>query len=243
MKEFSQSTIEKIGFYVYILVNPQNNKIFYVGKGKGNRIFDHINCEIDNQAENEKFKIIEEIKKSNKEVKLYIVRHGSKDEKIAYEIEATLIDLLTHRDFKHLSEITNILAGHYTWERGIKTVEEIEQLYTVEELTEVKHNLLIININKTYNPEKEKNLYEATRKSWRLNEKNLEKIDFVLAEYKGIVRAIFKPEKWYSTEDKKRKYFEGKEVMDEEIKKLYLNKRISKKGKGQQNPIFYLWKQ
>lgn len=34
MKYFSQLTQETLGYYVYLLINPLDNKIFYVGKGK-----------------------------------------------------------------------------------------------------------------------------------------------------------------------------------------------------------------
>ncbi len=37
--KFTPSIIERIGYYVYVLVNPETNRPFYIGKGKGNRIF------------------------------------------------------------------------------------------------------------------------------------------------------------------------------------------------------------
>jgi len=43
VKEFSQSIIEQLGFYVYLLIDPETEQIFYIGKGTGNRIFAHIN--------------------------------------------------------------------------------------------------------------------------------------------------------------------------------------------------------
>lgn len=39
INEFSQETINKIGYYVYRLIDPRNGQTFYVGKGKGNRVF------------------------------------------------------------------------------------------------------------------------------------------------------------------------------------------------------------
>lgn len=47
LKKFSTSTLaelqkdEKHPYYVYCLVDPRNNQTFYIGKGKGNRIFAH----------------------------------------------------------------------------------------------------------------------------------------------------------------------------------------------------------
>jgi len=72
----SQSTIEKLGYYVYILIDPRNNKIFYVGKGKGNRINQHLLGTLNDKThETEKIKKIREIQNSGLEVKHIVLRH------------------------------------------------------------------------------------------------------------------------------------------------------------------------
>ena len=43
MNKFSNKSIEELGFYVYSLVDPRDGIIFYIGKGCGNRVFQH--CE------------------------------------------------------------------------------------------------------------------------------------------------------------------------------------------------------
>ena len=40
--EFSSEVRDELKFYVYRLVDPRTGQTFYVGKGKGNRVFDHI---------------------------------------------------------------------------------------------------------------------------------------------------------------------------------------------------------
>jgi len=42
MNKFSQKSIEKLKYYVYALKDPSNSEVFYIGKGKDNRIFDHV---------------------------------------------------------------------------------------------------------------------------------------------------------------------------------------------------------
>jgi uncharacterized protein len=239
---FSEKTIELIKYYVYALIDPRDDKIFYIGKGKGNRVFAHLNGALDYPDESDKINLIREIISAGNNVKHYIIRHGIDDEKRAFEIESTIIDFLTFDDYKHLSNITNKVAGHHTWDRGIKRVNEIEQLYAGEQIDErnVCHNLLLININFSY--KQGISLYEATRKNWKLSMARAMNVDYVCSEYRGIIRAIFKPHKWHNTEGENRIYFEGEEVFDKEITDLYLNKTYALKKKGAANPIRYLRK-
>lgn len=242
MDRFSAKTGEEIKYYVYTLLDPRNNKIFYIGKGKENRVFAHLNGAIENPDESDKIATIKEILRSGMKVQHYILRHGISDEKSAYEVESALIDLLTFEKYRHLSDITNLVAGHHAWNRGIKSADEVESLFAAESLDEQKilHNLLLININRTYKPGISP--YEATRSSWKLSLEKVKNIDFVCGEYRGIIRAIYEPLKWSYTEDGRRIEFEGNEVTDNAITDLYLNKAYKGKKKGQANPIIYLKK-
>ncbi len=206
-EQFSQKTIEELKYYVYILIDPRDNNIFYVGKGKDNRVFYHINESIFNPNETEKLEIIRSIKLENLKVKHYIIKHGL-EENEAIIVESVLIDFLTFRDFQDVAKISNVVAGHHSFKQGIKTVNECEILYNCEELKkeDIQHNILVININKTFDNKRKKkienpvyerpNIYEATRGWWVLDKKRAENTELVLAEYKGVIRAVFKPEKW-----------------------------------------------
>ena len=91
--EFSQAVCEKIENYVYILKDPRTSLIFYIGKGVGNRVFQHVNCVIENSNESDKLNLIREILNDKLEVEHYILRHGLTKEQ-AFEIESACIDLL-----------------------------------------------------------------------------------------------------------------------------------------------------
>lgn len=240
--KFGQPEIEALKHYVYCLVDPRDNLIFYVGKGKGNRIFDHINDALFSEDETLKLNKIRDIKSLGLAVKHYIIRHGIESEQEAYNIESTIIDLLTYPNFNKELILTNVQAGHHQWDEGIKTTNEIIQLYRCEKPnTHWKHTLLLVNLNKSYNQKNaigvysRPNIYEATRKYWHLNKAKADKVDYVLGVYKGIVRLVIKPTtKWmlrtHSDDgvqfNTSRYEIEG-DVNDIEGNNLYLNKDVT----------------
>ena len=40
--EFPQEVVEALGCYVYRLIDPRNGETFYVGRGRGQRVFAHV---------------------------------------------------------------------------------------------------------------------------------------------------------------------------------------------------------
>jgi hypothetical protein len=47
---FDHITNKKLGFYVYALIDPRNEQPFYIGKGKNNRVYEHVQLAIKNEA-------------------------------------------------------------------------------------------------------------------------------------------------------------------------------------------------
>jgi hypothetical protein len=44
-QSFPADVARKLNWYVYRLIDPRNGETFYVGKGRGNRVFSHIRDE------------------------------------------------------------------------------------------------------------------------------------------------------------------------------------------------------
>jgi hypothetical protein len=86
---FDVNTKENLMHYVYLLIDPENNEPFYVGKGQDDRVFNHINQDIEEGSENLKYQEIQRIGTDN--VKHIIVRHGL-NKSTALAVEASLID-------------------------------------------------------------------------------------------------------------------------------------------------------
>jgi len=231
----SQNTIEKLGSYVYLLIDPRNNKIFYVGKGKGNRINQHLlGALYDNTKETEKIKRIREIQNAKLEVKHAVLRHELTD-KEALEVESAVIDVLGK------DNLTNIVKGHNSEDKGIMKLEDIKIKYEAEEAN-IEEPAILININNLYQRDmSEKEIYDATRKSWKVSISHVSDIKIACSVYRGIIREVFTINRWLpSLEVKGRYVFEGK-VAPKNVREKYINKSVSKYWKkGSQNPIKYV---
>lgn len=231
---FSQAVIEKLDSYVYFLEDPKTDEVFYVGKGKGNRVFNHLNCAIETDGVTEKLDRIRDIINTGNEVKHFILRHGL-TESMAFEVEAALID------FVGMRKLSNLQGGHYSSDYGIKTVDEISAMYDSEELT-TDEPILLININKLYHRDMTAiELYDATRKSWVVGTRR-ERAKYAIATYRGLTREVYEIEEWYPIEGrgKTRWGFNGTKVNDRIRESLRYKSISSYFTKGAANPIKYL---
>ena len=229
MKEFSKAVCERIGNYVYVLKDPRNSTIFYIGKGVGNRVFQHISDALESSNDSDKLNLIREIMNENLEVEHFILRHNLTKEQ-AFEIESACIDLLG------LDNLTNSVKGHNSWERGLKTVNEVVQHYDAKTIT-ITEPSIIININRLYKRfMTEDELYNSTKQSWVVGSKKKD-AKYVIASYRGLVREVYEIENWYQVNG--RWGFNGK-IANKDVRDKYLNNSLEDYiKKGNQNPIRY----
>ncbi len=248
--EFKQSVKEALAYYVYALVAPRDNKIFYIGKGKDDRVFQHVAAAIVDNGCDLKLDTIRSVKSEGKEVIHYIIRHNL-EEKEAYLVASALIDMLTYPEFNHNNQLTNLIAGRHQWDEGIKSIDEINAIYDCSKI-EVKDgdNILLVNLNKSYNQAKAKgiykrfDIYDSTRKYWFINRDKAEHIDYVLGVYKGVVRCVIKVESYRFVDQaddgtcfpKPRCCFEGEVSTDS----LYMNTDVSDYPFGRRGAIRYI---
>ncbi len=217
-KFFKESVKEALKYYVYALVDPRDKRIFYVGKGTGDRVFQHAEDSLNENDESLKLSTIREIHKAEKEVEYYILRHNLSD-KEAYLVESTLIDLLTYNAFNRENLLTNVVKGYHQWNEGIKTEDEINLLYDCQKIEPIPGDkLLLVSLNKSYIQSKATGLYrraddyESARKYWHLAD--VSKVNSREKTSVGENGEIYDPPRYI---------FEGEIITDSP----YLNKDVS----------------
>jgi hypothetical protein len=238
--KLSPKTIERLGYYVYLYINPIDKSIFYVGKGKGNRVFAHLN----DATESRKVNTIKTIRAHGKEPKIEILVHDLQDEKAALRIETAAIDLLG------IDNLTNQVRGWKSGTVGRMGIKQLTALYDGEPAT-IEEDVILIRINRLYHfGISDSELYEATRGVWKLGDRR-NKAELAFAVYMGIVREVYRIRKWSpagttkyhtrtDTKIKGRWEFVGS-VAENAIRNKYIDKSVSKYfPANSQNPIRYV---
>lgn len=234
-QRFSQSAIEGLGYYVYYLEDPRDRKVFYVGKGTGDRVFSHATDALENYEDSDKMNTIRDIIQAGYEVSHVVLRHGMTEDE-AFEVESALIDFIGK------DQLTNRVLGHGSFDRGIMTTTEIEQLYSADD-ADIDAPVILININRLYERQiGAQELYEATRASWKVGVRR-ENARYALGVFRGVIRGVYEIHDWEPAivENGKTVRWKFNGVSAESVWDKYGNKRVTKYiRKGAQNPIRYV---
>lgn len=237
----------KLGHYVYKLIDPRDGKIFYIGKGSGDRVLAHIREEDgldDNESEillSPKLGIIRSIKADGLTPIYVIIRHGL-DSESAHLIESVLI--------QETPGLTNLVAGHGTELYGSATLDQLVIRYTAPTM-EIKAGERVIAINISSSKD-DRSIYEAVRFAWRVDKYRAEQADLILAVTDGVCIGVYVADSPWLEATKtnfpalehdipNRFGFNGREAPAEVLSRL-VNKRLPEhlqRKKGEANPIRY----
>jgi hypothetical protein len=232
----------RLGFYVYLYVDPRSGQPFYVGKGQGQRVLAHLSV----SGESRKAKVLAELSQPGLTPRLEVLAHALPSEETALRIEAAVIDLLS------LGELTNLVSGWQSVQFGRMPLSQLVTYYAAKPVA-ITHAALLIRINRLYRhgmPADE--LYEATRGVWKVGPRR-KGAKYAVAVFEGVVREVYEVERWHPagtltyrtrvhevlTRDG-RWEFEGV-VAPEEIRSLYLDRSVASYFfKGLQSPVLYV---
>ncbi|EOT48601.1 MULTISPECIES: LEM-3-like GIY-YIG domain-containing protein [Enterococcus] len=261
IEQFSHSTRAMLAevkgqeYYVYLLVDPRTNQPFYIGKGKGNRVFAHKQAALtrlkemdalDDEETKQTLKIqtINEILAADLTVSSYIVSYGLTQAQ-AFASENALINYIK---LVQGIELTNIVNGHGT---RAMLVEELEEQFGYQplDLKEIATDELILAVkvkdafqlskdeSKEYSiyagSRDDMNLKSRTLGNWVIGKDKIDKIRYILAINTGADNAVvaaYEVSKEYSESEKQsngltRYAFQALSSREETLKKLAVYKR------------------
>lgn len=195
---------EQLGYYVYALRNPIDNKVFYVGKGVGSRVFSHANGIIgDEPADTAKLQTIRAIHAAGQKVESFIVQHGLASDQHAFQTESALFGLLKLLDEQpghELFSLTNLIQPPTFEDQGLMSVEDVLALYgEPADNTLIPHNSLFIKPAKLWRKGmRREDLWESTHGWWPLSAPRLRSIRYVFAVPNLVIRAAWEvqPADW-----------------------------------------------
>jgi len=242
---FPPGVMGQLNWYVYRLIDPRNGETFYVGKGQGDRIFEHAkgawSATKDEDTAELKIRRIKAIWAAGLDVGHVIHRHNIESEVVAFQIEAALIDAYPG--------LANEVSGHGSGDYGCRHVEQIVAEYAAEPF-EAREPLILISIARSYE-EEGKSLYDAVRGVWRVNLHKAGIFRLVLAHRHGVVVGAFRPTEWlpatkvnfpWLAEDIPGRFGFVGEPAEQAIASLYIKRRVPEKfqRKGAANPVRFI---
>lgn len=213
-RQFDLITIEKLQNYVYALRDPRDKKIFYVGKGTGNRVFDHFkeaeNCLKKEKTASSKVLRILDIWKNEMDVEYVIIAHGKSEEE-AFVLEAATIDALNE---SQNGIVLNDQSGHHSTlitKDNIKTfsaqpVNPNKKYDTV--FVFPIHNQLRNGVS----------VYDATRYWWQIKEEyTKKKNNIAVGISNSICLGAFNIKHWEYNKECEKYGFSGDEMENSEL--------------------------
>lgn len=157
---------DKLKNYVYMYYDSVTKEPFYIGRGKGKRIFNHVSAS--HNAD-----LAERLADGSWEVDFLAF---GLDENEAKKVEATCIDLIG---------IDNLLnRNRGTDSRTYGRIGALALMHSLdsEDLDHFPDNLIAVSIKDTYKRygNDEQALYESTRGIWALNEEKADAAEYIL---------------------------------------------------------------
>jgi hypothetical protein len=196
-KVLTPYTQEQLGHYVYVLRDPRDNQIFYVGKGVGNRVLDHANGVIDNEdPQSTKEMQISEIHAAGLEVDAWIIQSDLKSDEHAFATESAVYGALKLISSTLNSEkllLKNIVVPPGFSNSGLIQLNEAIAIFgEPADSTLIPHNSVFIKPTATWRRGMSaEELWESTHGWWVLGEERIQNIRYVFSIPNFVIRGVW----------------------------------------------------
>lgn len=230
--------LRDLKFYVYVyceITDENGREPIYIGKGKDERFFSHLN-DLSNLSDKNK-KIISLLKDNRLGVD--ILAYGL-DDKTALTVESACIDLMG------IDNLTNVVRGKGDNVKRIPLNELTNLLMKKSVKVAPEHKGVAILINRDYRPTfGDLELFEWTRGIWKKGMVTLaDDAKYAYATFKGAVKEVYEIHSWvqagtqeYFTRTlppataKERWEFVGRKAPDE-LRERYIGKILEERSYG-----------
>jgi len=206
---------QQLGYYVYALRDPRDRKVFYIGKGTGNRILQHVaeaGEDTNAAAESQKLATIQEIESSGHSVEHLFIRYGLEDEATAFIVEQAVIDAFRAAGL----DLDNQVKGHHSEEFGLASLDAVLAKYGADPLPRIDQPIIMLKINRLWKSDMSPvEVMDATHGYWKIGPDSRELARYALGIAFGIVRGVYRIGRWHeSTIDghENRWWFEAQEA-------------------------------
>jgi hypothetical protein len=196
-KVLTPYTQEQLGHYVYVLRDPRDNQIFYVGKGVGNRVLDHANGVIDNEdPQSTKEMQISEIHAAGLEVDAWIIQSDLKSDEHAFATESAVYGALkligSALDSEQLLLKNIVVPPGFSSSGLIQLNEAIAIFGEPADSTLIPHNSVFIKPTATWRRGMSaEELWESTHGWWVLGEERIQNIRYVFSIPNFVIRGVW----------------------------------------------------
>uniref|UniRef100_UPI003D8D9950 LEM-3-like GIY-YIG domain-containing protein n=1 Tax=Gordonia sp. B7-2 TaxID=3420932 RepID=UPI003D8D9950 len=182
---FPPGVAERLGAYVYALRDPRDRSIFYVGKGKGDRVYSHVwvamgeKSRVEDGIEQEtpavksaKINRIRSIYNAGQQVEHFILRRNIKppttDDDLAFQFEQVLIAAFRLAESDLANPIlTNIQGGHTSAKFVVEPIEETIKHLAAQPAGKLeKPFVVLVSKNPALKTESDDQIYARLRGWW-----------------------------------------------------------------------------
>lgn len=206
---------EKLGVYVYVLRDPRDKSVFYVGKGKGDRVFSHVwvamgqRDRVEDGVESESKVVtstkntrIKDIYAAGEQVEHFIVRPNIKPPKtadtLAFQFEQVLIASfrLAEEDLDSPT-LTNIQGGHTSGKFIVEPIGETIKQLAAEPAGKIeKPFVVLVSTNPAHKTWDDVEIYDNVAGWWfASNVVGIPNLP-VFVVHDALFRAVFRADHW-----------------------------------------------
>jgi hypothetical protein len=222
-------TQRALKFYVYALRDPSTKEVFYVGKGKGERILQHVTEAGKNPtSEKAKLKRIKEIEAKGKTVDHLFIRTGIESESEAFAVEQAVIDsyAANRQSTKGKSILTNLVSGHEHSERGLASLETVLARHASPKTPRVDRSILVLKLNRKWEPDmNQEDLLKVSKGVWRVGKEVRDRAQLAFVISFGVIRGVYEIDQraWTPAAEDRHKgkwVFDGRVAQDKSLRSL-----------------------